>query len=92
VLDEDTGIVLASLVGTAKAVEFDEETFSGLTDVCVLHSHPADSPANQYDWQWFMERPQVRRLIVVGPSRTYILLKPPGWQAAGLWRHSPFED
>jgi len=92
VLDEDTGAIIEYAVGTENAVEFDGETFNRPTGVCVLHSHPADCPANQYDWQWFIERPQVRRMIVVGPSRTYILKKPPDWQAAGLWQHSPFED
>jgi hypothetical protein len=92
VFDEDAGAVLEYAVGTETSVEFDEETLSGPAGVCVLHSPPADSPANQHDWQRYTERLSVRRMIVVGPSRTYILKKPPGWQAAGLWRHSPFED
>ena len=72
-LDEENGAVLEYTIGTEDAVEFDEETLNHPSQVCVLHSHPADSPANQYDWQWFIERHNARQMIAVGPTRTYFV-------------------
>lgn len=90
-LNEETGAVLEYVVGTEDSVEFDEAILNHCRRGCVLHSHPADSPANQYDWQWFMENPNVRRMIVVGPTHTYFIVKPIDWHAAKDQQRSAFE-
>ena len=58
----------------------------------MLHTHPVDSPANRWDWQWLAEHANVREFLVVGPTRTFVLQKPASWQPKEFWHRTPFDD
>ena len=45
VVDEGSSAVFEYVVGTENSIEFDEETLNRCASGCVLHSHPANSPA-----------------------------------------------
>ena len=90
--DGDTGALLDFATGTLEAVELDESKFQHCANVAVLHSHPVNAAALQDDWQYFLERNNQREFIVVGPTASYFLAKPPDWVPNFQWRNSPYED
>ncbi len=92
VLDARSGALVEYVVGEEFSADFNEQKLTALEEAVVLHTHPADRPANEWDWQWLAEHPNVREFLVVGPTVTFGVERPFGWQLAIHWRKTPFED
>jgi len=87
-----TGDLVEYVVGEEFSVNFTDEKLAGYERLVVLHTHPRDNPANEWDWQWLAEHLNVIEFIVVTPTRTFVVQRPPGWQLAAHWQLTPFDD
>ena len=92
VLDTQSGFLVEYVVGDEFSVNFDEQKLAFLNEAVVLHTHPVDRPANEWDWQWLAEHVNVREFSVVGPTLTFGIARPAGWELAVHWKETPFED
>lgn len=91
-LDAQSGALVEYVVGDEFSANFDEQKLAALNEAVVFHTHPADRPANEWDWQWLAEHANVREFLVVGPTLVFGVERPEGWQLAVHWRKTPFED
>jgi hypothetical protein len=92
VLDASDGTLVEYVVGEEFSVSFDEAKLAIYDKLIVLHTHPTDNPANEWDWQWLAEHANVREFWVVAPTVTFSLIKPDAWRPAVFWIRTPFDD